>query len=838
MNKCASENNIHSITLKRKKVPTSLTLSSLCSQLNDDSVNEEYWFSNQSPSSISTFSLQNDFTNGKRIKFFRRKWKSIVYSIIFVIRLRMSKKNGKKLKTKIKQVKSYFSSSFITQSPIKFIDSMEKSDSSCNSSRCAPKSPKSTMSKSLSSTDLRESSSKIHSFPRTACEKFYKTLTERRPLVKSSIMKKLNLKSRNLKDNFRSTIDSLESINETDSHFNENSIQEIIISPQSQINVSSIIKMASINATPTSVQRSNSMKRSISLCNLEYGEIEQSRNKKNSHKMNKGTFYAKPHSVDSLVDSNFETTTNTENSSIKYSNREQESAIFSDLNEQSDKHHPTDSSFHQMYLKPAKSLNELKVITDLLMDLLNRSISISESRSGSFLYDTVTKSDFTDVSKASDLVQNSTLNSFNTELLMASEQFIKEDVESFSSSSNKNKDSMSILSDVIISSNLELANEDRKFKSKKNRHTSSSALDFMENERAKNKAESILKATSIPMCLNLVLNNSDEQQVKPLKSILLKKSASDLKTLIKDLKDSDDEKKCPQETFFNDVDKYNLIKDNKLKYQEIKMPKHFVDFNTSHIFLDKTSEIPLNRCLMSEIDSPDKHLLITDDTIKLEEQAKESPTADSIKAPNTNVSSPSFSASPYFQNNIPTSVNFNTDTKKNSNKRKFQDAGSAYSYDDLCFVNNSINAKILTPRVRLFTINLANTIISNENANNSEKKTNDKTPLVIANFSKQQRKKESFTFYSNSSLNKKVKSFSPENASTTSIPFLFSSQQQLEQERNTITKRRRRCQSGRSILKKEKIGEKPLPNCVKCVQNFFTISRSLLVSVCDYIRRK
>ena len=836
MNKCASENNIHSITLKRKKVPTSLTLSSLCSQLNDDSVNEEYWFSNQSPSSISTFSVQNDLTNGKRIKFFRRKWKSIVYSIIFVIRLRMSKKSGKKLKTKIKQVKSYFSSSFITQSPIKFIDSMEKSDSSCNSSRCAPKSPKLTMSKSLSSTDLRESSSKIHSFPRTACEKFYKTLTERRPLVKSSIMKKLNLKSRNLKDNFRSTIDSLESINETDSHFNENSIQEIIISPQSQINISSIIKMASINATPTSVQRSNSMKRSISLYNLEYGEIEQSRNKKSSHKMNTSAFYAKPHSVDSLVDSNFETTTNTENSSIKYSNREQESAIFSDLNEQSDKHHPTDSSIHQMNSNPAKSLNELKVITDLLMDLLNRSISISESRSGSFLYDTVTKSDFTDVSKASDLVQNSTLNSFNTELLMATDTFIKEDVESFSSS-NKNKDTMSILSDVIIASNLELTNEDRKFKSKKNRHTSSSALDYMENERAKNKAESILKATSIPMCLNLVLNNSTEQQAKPLKSILLKKSVSDLKSLIKDLENSDEGKKCPQKTFFNDVDKYNLIKDNKLKYQEIKVPKHFVDFNTSHIFSDKTSQIPLNRCLMSEIDSPDRHLLIKDDTIKLEEQAKESPTADSIKTPNTNVSSPSLSASPYFQNTIPTSVNFNTDTKKNSNKRKFQDAGSAYSYDDLCFVNNSVNAKILTPRVRLFTINLANTIISNENANNSEKKTNDKTPLVIANFSKQQRKKESFTFYSNSSLNKKVTSFSPEKGSTTSIPFLFGSQQQLEQERKTIAKRRRRCQSSRSI-KKEKVVEKPLPNCVKCVQNFFTISRSLLVSVCDYIRRK
>ena len=186
MNKCASENNIHSITLKRKSVPTSLTISSLNSQLNEDLANEDYWLSTQSPCSISQFSLQRDYQamNGlkseKRMILFRRKWKHVIYSLIFVIRLRnnleTSKKNSKKIKFKIKQVKSYFSSSILTQSPIQFIDSMEKSDSSCNSSRCTPKSPRSpkltTMSKSLSSTDLRETSSKIHSFPRAACEKF------------------------------------------------------------------------------------------------------------------------------------------------------------------------------------------------------------------------------------------------------------------------------------------------------------------------------------------------------------------------------------------------------------------------------------------------------------------------------------------------------------------------------------------------------------------------------------------------------------------------------------------------------------------------------------------
>jgi hypothetical protein len=881
MNKSASENNIQSIVLKRKKMPTSLTLSLLNSDLNENLTNEECWFSTQSPNSISSYSLQREFElikdmkNGQKTVFFRRKWKAIVYSLIFVIRLKkkfyLSKKNGNKLKSHFKHVKNYFSSSILTQSPIKFIDSMEKSDSSCNSSGCTPKSPKSKMNKSLSTTDLRETSSKVHNFPRTACEKFYKTMSEKRPLVKSSILKKLNLKSRNLKENLRTTIESLESIDETDSYFNENSIEKIIIqsnsSPQTQINVSSVMKVASINATPA-VQRSNSMKRSISLCNLEYGEIERNRN--NNNKMNASAFnFVKPltasgpYLADSLVDSNFESTTNTENSSINFhsSNREQESAIFSDMNEQSQKLPYADISLTQFNSKP--SVTEIKEITDLLTELLNRSISISESRSGSSLYDTVTKSDFTDVSKTSDLMQNSTLNSFNNDLHMAAEQFIKDDIECLSS--NMNKDTMSILSDVIITSNLDtftdskINNNNRNGSNRPNSMTLDFRRDYMENEMAKSKAESILKATSIPMCLNLILNNEEEQQTKPLKSILLTKSNSNLRSLINDLKDSNKElmvERTSKITAENECSENNkrppsLIENNKLKYQETKRPIHLIGYDASHVFLNETSQIPLNRCLMNELKSPDKETLFENETLdeikspntmSLEENIDRQPTAvDSTNTPDTKMDDSSLSASTCFTNNNSVSTNFNSDMRKNLTKRKFQDKGSGYSYDDLFYLNTTNNnAKILTPRVRLFTINLANTIISNENACKNKNAYNDanascdKTPLIIANFSKQQRKKETFTFYSNSNLTKNVRNFSQENGSTTSIPFLLNTQQQ---EQNSTIKRHRRNRSNRSI-RKEKISENSVPNCVKCVQNFLTLSKSLLVSVCDYIRRK
>jgi len=683
-------------------------------------------------------------------------------------------------------------------------------------------------------------------------------------------LKKLNLKSRNLKENLRTTIESLESIDETDSYFNENSIEKIIIqsnsSPQTQINVSSVIKVASINATPA-VQRSNSMKRSISLCNIEYGEIE--RNRKSNNKMNTSAFtFVKPltasgpYLADSLVDSNFETTSNTDNSSINFhsSNREQESAIFSDLNEQSQKLPYADISLTQFNSKPA--VKEIKVITDLLTELLNRSISISESRSGSSLYDTVTKSDFTDVSKTSDLMQNSTLNSFNNDLHMAAEQFIKDDIEC--TSSNKNKDTMSILPDVIITSNLEtftdskLNNNNFSGNNRPNSLTLDFRRDYMENVMAKSKAESILKATSIPMCLNLILNN-EEQQTKPLKSVLLTKSNSNLRSLINDLKDSNKElmvERTSEITIENECSENikrppSLIANNKLKYQETKRPIHLIGYDASHVFLNETSQIPLNRCLMNELKSPDKEMLFENETlgaikstntIPLENNIDRQSTAvDAINTPGTKMDNSSLSASSCFTNDYSASTKFNSDMRKNLTKRKFQDNGSGYAYDDLFYLNTSSNnAKILTPRVRLFTINLANTIVSNENAcknknaNNDANVTCDKTPLIIANFTKQQRKKETFTFYSNSNLTKNVRNFSQENGSTTSIPFLLNTQQQ---EQNSTIKRHRRNRSNRSI-RKEKLPENSVPNCVKCVQNFLTLSKSLLVSVCDYIRRK
>jgi hypothetical protein len=109
------------------------------------------------------------------------------------------------------------------------------------------------------------------------------------------------------------------------------------------------------------------------------------------------------------------------------------------------------------------------------------------------------------------------------------------------------------------------------------------------------------------------------------------------------------------------------------------------------------------------------------------------------------------------------------------------------------------------------------------------------TPLIIANFSNQQRKKEAFTFFSASD------SFNKSNAQaqlppqfneidlTGSIPFVGKQKSKLENNEVKV-----KFFSSR----KPENQDDSVPSCIKCVHNFFSITKSFFVSLFDFIRAK
>ena len=1095
MNKYASETNISGLDQ-----PDSLAADDLVAntRVAHSVPSRDLWFSSQSTNSISNVSLLKDFTQLAERKseakslFYRRKWKRIAYSLVFVARLRLlvcassrSRSSSGKLKANLSQIRRYFSSSTLTESPIEYIDD-QSSD---------PSTRKNSM-KSSSSMDL--SAANYQNSPR-AYSKFYKSLTDKRPLFKSSILKKLGLKSRNLlKENFRQIDEETTTAEET------RPLSPVRVN---RINVAPIMKVASINA---SYAEEAAMKRSISLGNLEFGEIERHRN---NLATNSYGGYEKPLTPVCNAEETLETPTygpktapapNCANESL---NKQPEAIIAA----------PT----------ATKSLAELRIITDLLAELLSKSVSISESRTSSML------DEFTDVSKTSDLIENSTGYSFSTELeytnqhplcpktgdkadflvelitptsigeqmsvtnsesgnesklsyfnetsmensaeneikssengkstghflkyidyseesaeicgltaentekseeninilakkiesqlwsgedcsnqcenkakhnnltyveyavaqmsithsetnnesklsyfnetstakyaenIKKSAENICEKYSKYPDYSGKTAESIGITAEstwkssnadstVKFAENIGISNGNmgkstenagtigscvenlRKFSKysnyseksaerfgkssendeyietfaenvRKSTENNDSLVKFAENpgktaenmpsqlcdcddysagcelhleNEAKHKAESISRAKSIPVYLNLILNEASDVQMRSHKPNVvsphmhvstsmynacaqspLVSSQQDSNATLAHLLNLEQKNSMHVQGFESRVSIESVLKNVDELIQKCKeirspvtgkpVPEIIEDlYANSHLISESGAEtqhkdlLGFNEKYYKFSYMSEKTLAQEFEEVTAKERLLDNPTSSHESPPRDN---PAESAKTPAGSGLDSSACFLSvsplsHVMRHSNKRRHQDQGSLYVYDDSEHPHDP-DFSGHVPRTKLFTIALESTVPSKLHKSHSLDRPNQKyhhqqTPKAIANFSTEQRKKETFAFYSDQD---KAAKKTPD-AQSTASSILFSSAEKSQTK--LMKKRKKRTNSGHANNSLSKINEaaganaKSLPNCLHCMQNFYTISKSLVVSAYEYIRRK
>ena len=658
MNKCASENNLYAYTLKttpKRRLPNSLTSNSIDSIIDDSINNDSINIANHHARSATTTSS---------------------------------------VKAHFRHLKSYFSSSTLTQSPLKFIDTSHNSTppsaSSASSAAAAIKPPPksfSTNDLSLTSNSLDSSSSSSMqlqkcSFPK----KFYKSLTERRPtLVKSSILKKLHVKTTRQYIKESTTGDATPLL----LHAIHEAVDPTPLSPSASpiglINVAPVIRVATINANVLSLkQRALSMSDLYQDCKqAEDGEEEDvERHRRDTSSTHLGdeannVTYTKP-----LTPRN--------NASGALTTSET----------------PYDAR-----------LGELKLITNMLVDMLDGGASAASGGSTEGGQTSSRSDEFTDVSKVS----------FNSELLsLSSQQRLLLLI--------RDHDDDEPDEDIIVASNLKSEEEEEEFPS------------WAEEEKeAQNRAEAILQLAS--SCSSSGGEAKSKRDNPLLRSILVARTSSELSQTTTTITPRRDPKS---------------VASVKQRHLEARKFKHEVESNANQDQPSSGNSVsdkkPLNRCLMSEMEFNES-------------------------------SSPS-----------PSSVYISK--YKNEEKREFQDPGSAFVYAHI-----SPPSKLVTPRVCLFSVNLAQTDGKNDETSSCPTTTTtEHTPLIIANFSKEKRLKEAFNQEEETGVN----------------------------EAETIDMRKR----GTTKKKGPKGIERSAPNCVKCVQNFFALSKSLFVSMCEYIRRR